>query len=71
MTEKRMPVAERQQETMGTGPSLQVVVVENWPDTGHMPGRESGLTRSGESVKRKTTMIPEPKEKPAAKPWFW
>jgi RNA-directed DNA polymerase len=27
------------------------------------PGRESGLTWSGESVKRKTTMTPEPKDK--------
>ncbi len=28
-----------------------------------MPGRESGLTRSGEPVKRKTTMTPEPTDK--------
>jgi RNA-directed DNA polymerase len=28
-----------------------------------VPGRESGLTGSGELVKRKTTMIPEPKDK--------
>ena len=28
-----------------------------------MPGRESVLTRSGESVKRKTTMAPEPEDK--------
>jgi RNA-directed DNA polymerase len=28
-----------------------------------VPGRESGLTWSGESVKRKTTMTPEPKDK--------
>ena len=27
------------------------------------PGRESGLTRSGESVKRKMTMTPEPTDK--------
>ena len=30
---------------------------------GLVPGRESGLTRSGEPVKRKTTMTPEPKDK--------
>ena len=28
-----------------------------------VPGRESGLTRSGEPVKRKTTMTPEPEDK--------
>ena len=28
-----------------------------------MLGRESGLTRSGESVKRKMTEIPEPEDK--------
>jgi RNA-directed DNA polymerase len=28
-----------------------------------VPGRESGLTRSGESVRRKTTMTPEPTDK--------
>src|SRR5664279_4102870 len=30
---------------------------------GLVPGRESALTRSGESVRRKTTMTPEPKDK--------
>ena len=28
-----------------------------------MPGRESGLTRSGEPVRRKTVVIPEPEDK--------
>ncbi len=63
MTEKRMPVAERQRETMTLTPVLQLAVVDNRPDTGSVPGRESGLTRSGEPVKRKTTMIPEPEDK--------
>jgi RNA-directed DNA polymerase len=31
--------------------------------SGLVPGRESGLTRSGEPVKRKMTMTPEPKDK--------
>jgi hypothetical protein len=35
MTEKRMPAAERQQET-GTWLALQLVVSDNWPDTGHV-----------------------------------
>jgi RNA-directed DNA polymerase len=35
----------------------------NRPDTGLVPGRESALTRSGESVKRKSTMTPEPTDK--------
>ena len=30
---------------------------------GLVPGRESGLTRSGEPVKRKMTVIPEPEDK--------
>jgi hypothetical protein len=30
---------------------------------GLVPGRESGLTRSGEPVKRKWLMTPEPKDK--------
>ena len=54
MTEKRMPVAERQQETgRVTGPPADRL--DNWPDTGLVPGRERGLTRSGEPVKRKMT----------------
>jgi hypothetical protein len=32
-------------------------------DPGPVPGRESGLTRSGESVKRKKPVIPEPEDK--------
>ena len=34
MTEKRMPVAERQRETMTMMPALQLAVVDNRPDTG-------------------------------------
>jgi hypothetical protein len=34
MTEKRMPAAERQRETTGAGPTLQMVAVDNRPDTG-------------------------------------
>ena len=34
MTEKRMPAAERHRETTGAGPALQVVAVDNRPDTG-------------------------------------
>jgi hypothetical protein len=55
MIEKRTPVAERQQETPGCWPAPS-----GWDSritgriSGLVPGRESGLTRSGESVKRKT-----------------
>jgi hypothetical protein len=34
MAEKRMPVAERRRETARAGPALQLVVVDNRPDTG-------------------------------------
>ena len=34
MTEKRMPVAERQRETTTMMPVLQLAVVDNRPDTG-------------------------------------
>src|ERR1035437_8519313 len=34
MTEKRMPVAERRRESTRAGPALQLVVVDNRPDTG-------------------------------------
>jgi hypothetical protein len=34
MTEKRMPVAERQQETGACGWRLQLAAPDNWPDTG-------------------------------------
>jgi hypothetical protein len=34
MTEKRMPVVERQQETGTDGWLLQLAVLDNWPDTG-------------------------------------
>ena len=34
MTEKRMPVAERQRETTMSRPALQVVIVDNRPDIG-------------------------------------
>jgi hypothetical protein len=34
MPKKRMPVAERQQETGTTWPPLQAAVPHNWPDTG-------------------------------------
>jgi N-terminal domain of reverse transcriptase len=64
MTEKRMPAAERQRETMRVRPAPPVW--SSWITgriPGLVPGRESGLTRSGESVKRKTTMTPEPTDK--------
>jgi hypothetical protein len=56
MTEKRMPVAERQREptTVGAGPSAGWSWITG-RIPGLVPGRESGLTRSGEPVKRKTT----------------
>jgi RNA-directed DNA polymerase len=38
-------------------------VLDNRPDTGLVPERESVLTRSGESVKRKMTEAPEPTDK--------
>ena len=37
MTEKRMPVAERQQETGARWPAPPPVVSDNWPDTGGCP----------------------------------
>lgn len=43
--------------------SSKLVVLDNWPDTGRMSGRESGLTRSGEPVKRTMIEIPEPEGK--------
>jgi hypothetical protein len=63
MTEKRTPVAERRRETGMDGRLLQVVVLDNRPDTGLVPGRESVLTRSGEPVRRKMTEAPEPEDK--------
>ena len=64
MTEKRMPAAERQRET-GT----RWLSPSSWSSwitgriPGLVPGRESALTRSGEPVKRKMTMTPEPTDK--------
>jgi RNA-directed DNA polymerase len=63
MTEKRMPVAERQRETGTDGWPLRQ---QSWI-TGRIrtlwSGRESVLTRSGEPVKKKMTEPPEPKDK--------
>ena len=59
-----MPVAERQRETTTADSVLQLVgrwITGRIP--GLVPGRESGLTRSGESVKRKMNVIPEPEDK--------
>jgi hypothetical protein len=53
MIEKRMPVAERQQETGTRSLAPPLVVSDNWPDTDLVPGRESVLTRSGEPSKRR------------------
>ena len=64
-----MPVAERQQET-GThvaGPPL--AILDNWPDTGLVPGPERALTRSGEPVTETMTKDPEPMGKPAPRWW--
>ena len=59
-----MPAAERQRETTTKWPALQLVGA--WI-TGRIParvaGRESALTRSGEPVKRKKSVIPEPEDK--------
>ena len=38
-------------------------VLDNRPDTGPVARPERALTRSGEPVKRKMTMTPEPKDK--------
>ena len=63
MTEKRMPVAERQQETGTRWLALR------WSSriTGRrrevVPGPERVLTRSGEPVEKKMAMTPEPKDK--------
>ena len=50
MPKKRMPAAERRQESEITiaGPTLAVSY--NWPDTGLVPGRESVLTWAGEPL---------------------
>ena len=63
MTEKRMPAAERQQETV-SGCQLssgRVRITGRIP--GLVPGLERALTRSGEPVEKKMTEIPEPKDK--------
>jgi hypothetical protein len=64
MTEKQMPVAERQREiaTRIASPSAGGLRITG-RIPGLVPGRESGLTRSGEPVKRKMTMTPEPEDK--------
>jgi hypothetical protein len=62
MTEKPMPMAERRQETIAAHQSSSW---SRWM-TGGIPGlvlwRGSVLTRSGESVKRKKSMPPEPED---------
>jgi hypothetical protein len=56
MTEKRMPVAERQREATTIWPVLQLAGRGGTGRiSGLVPGRESALTRSGELVKRKKT----------------
>ena len=64
MTEKRMPAAERQQET-GTWwlapPAGRPWITGRIP--GLVPGPERVLTRSGEPVEKKMTEAPEPKDK--------
>ena len=37
MTKKRMPAAERRQETGTSWPTPPLVVSDNWPDTGVCP----------------------------------
>jgi RNA-directed DNA polymerase len=63
MTEKRMPVAERRRETMTMTPSSNR---RSWI-TGRIRALvarpERALTRSGEPVKRKMTVAPEPEDK--------
>jgi hypothetical protein len=51
MPKKRMPVAERQQETETSMPAPPLVVSHNWPDTGLVPGHESALTWAGGPLK--------------------
>jgi hypothetical protein len=52
MTQKRMPVAERQQETAGSKASASTgASVDNWPDTGSRPTRK-GADRSQVSLWR-------------------
>jgi len=64
MTEKRTPVAERQRETGAkNGWPLRPPPRITGRIPGHVPGRESVLTRSGEPVKGKMTETPEPKDK--------
>ena len=52
MPKKRMPAAERRQETEMRSISPPLVVSHNWPDTGREPsGRESAPTWAGEPLK--------------------
>ena len=52
MPKKRMPAAERRQETETRSTSPPLVVSHNWPDTGPGPsGRESAPTWAGEPLK--------------------
>jgi hypothetical protein len=51
MPKKRMPAAERQQESGTVWPVSPLAVLYNWPDTGLVPGRESALTWAGELLK--------------------
>ena len=64
MPKKRMPAAERRQETGAAGPGLLPDgALYNWPDTGLMPGPERALTWAGEPLRRSETQMPEPKGK--------
>ena len=71
MTEKRMPVAERQRETIAADSSFSGWSWLTGRIPGLVPGRESGLTRSGEPVKRKMNVIPEPEGKLDATARSW
>ena len=65
MPKKRMPAAERQQETGTIGqPPPGRLLADNWPDTGPVrSGRESALTWAGEPLNDERTEPPEPKDK--------
>jgi len=53
MPKKRMPAAERQQESGAISPGASAGRPSyNWPDTGPVPGRESALTWAGELLER-------------------
>lgn len=63
MTKKRMPAAERRQETGASSLAPPPAASHNWPDTGLVPGPERVLTWSGGPVETTMTTTAEPTDK--------